>query len=124
MAKNLCTVKYVDDAGRNWAIWADKATIEVAGQGAKLGAAVTGGAYPPIPRWLKPRYVIVQNAAKTVKRRVTCYTNTCDAFSTPGTTLSMSPFRGSADAPVTFTTAKVGVSESRREPEQDDPTIS
>jgi len=124
MAKNQVTVKYVDDDGNNWAIWADKATIEVAGQGAKLGAAVTNGAYPPIPRWLKPRYAMFRGGTSDALRKVICYTDDCAAFTTAGTTLTMSTFRGTTVATETFTRAGAGYAENKRRKLVDDPTIS
>lgn len=117
------TVKYVDDQGDEWSIWADKATIEVAGQGVKLGATAADDSLPPIPRELKPRWAPFVDASNNV-RRVICYTAACAAFATPGTTLSMSLYRGSTVAPTSFTRAGKGHAERFRGKIVDAPTIS
>lgn len=124
MAKDMATVKYVDDAGNNWCILADKTTIEVAGQAAKLGATVTGGGCPPIPGWLKPRYVLARGGTSDAIRKFICYTAASAAFTTPGTTLTVQTFRGSGVATETFTTLAVGYGERKRRRNQDDPTIT
>lgn len=124
MAKDMCTVKYVDDANNEWAILADKPTIEVAGQGAKLGAAVTGGGLPRIPGWLKPRYVLAEGGTTGAIRKFICYTAACAAFTTPGTTLTVSTFRGTGVATETFTTLAEGYAERKRRTNRDDPTIT
>lgn len=124
MAKDMCTVKYVDDDGNNWCIFADKATIEATGNGAKLGATVTSGGCPPIPKWLKPRYVWAKGGVSNVHRKVICYTDTAPMFATPGTSIQMSPYRGSTVASEAFTRATETYGERKRHKKQDDPTIS
>lgn len=124
MAKDMCTVKYVDDDGGEWCIWADKATIEAAGNGADLGAAVTGGSLAPIPRWLRPRYVFATGGTSGAVRKVVCYTKTCAMFITPGTTIQMSPYRGSGVATEVFTRATQSYNERKLHKIEDDPTIS
>lgn len=124
MVKDMATVKYVDDAGNNWCILADKPTIEVAGQAAKLGATVTGGSCPKIPSWLKPRYVMARGGTTDAVRKFICYTAAAAAFTTPGTTLTVSTYRGSGVATEVFTTLAVGYGERKRRVMQDDPTIT
>lgn len=125
MAKNMVTVKYVDGANQNWCMWADKATIEATGNAAKLGATVTAGGCPPVPTWLKPRYVVVKDQATgLIFRRVVCYTATASAFTTPGTTLTMSPYRGSTVATATYETVARGHDERVRNKNTDDPTLA
>jgi len=124
LAKDMTTVKYVDDDGTEWCAWADKVTIEASGNGAKLGAAVTGGSLPPIPRWLKPRYVWAKGGTTDVLRRVVCYTKTATMFTTPATTLTMSPFRGTGVSTETFTRASQSYPERKLHKKQDDPTIA
>lgn len=123
MTKDMCTVKYVDDDGNNWCIWAEKTTIEHAGNGAKLGAAVTNGGCPPIPRSLKPRYVWAKGASG-VLRKVICYTSSAAMFTTPGTTINMSPYRGSGVADEVFTRATETYQERKLHKKMDDPTIA
>lgn len=123
MTKDMATVKYVDDDGNEWCAWAEKTTIEHAGNGAKLGAAVTGGGLSPIPAWLKPRYVWARGAGGEM-RKVICYTKTCDMFVTPGTTITMSPYRGSGVADIVFTRATQTYQERKRHKKMDDPTIA
>lgn len=124
MAKNMVTVKYVDDNGDEWSMWADKVTVEVVGQGVKLGAVAADDSLPPAPRALKPRYAWFKGGTTNVYRRVVCYTKTCDAFTTAGTTLTMSPFRGTGVATETFTRSSKGYGEHFKGKKVDAPTIS
>lgn len=123
MSKDMVTVKYVDDEGDEYCIWAERTTIEHAGNGAKLGAAVTGGSLPPIPGWLKPRYVWATGAGGE-QRKVICYTKTCDMFITPATTINMTPYRGSGVADIVFTRGTQSYAERKRHKKLDDPTIA
>lgn len=124
MAKDMCTVKYVDDDGGEWCIWADKATIEAAGNGADLGATATGGSLAPIPRWLKPRYVFAKGGTTDAVRKVICYTKNAAMFTTPGTTIQMSPYRGTGVATEVFTRDTQSYNERKYHKKGDDPTIA
>lgn len=123
MAKDMCTVKYVDDDGNEWCMFAEKTTIEHAGNGAKLGAAVTGGSLPPLPHAIRPRYVWARGASG-VLRKVICYTKTCDMFTVAGTTINMSPYRGSGVADEVFTRATESYGERKYHKKEDTPTIA
>jgi len=124
MPKDMVTVKYVDDAANEWAVWADKVTIEGTGNAAKLGATATGGGLPPMPPNIKPRFCVARGGTSDAIRKFVCYTNSCDAFTTAGTTLTASPYRGSGVATETFTTLAEGYAERKRRKLTDDPTLA
>lgn len=124
MPKDMCTVEYSDDSGNKFSCRADKATIEVAGQAAKLGAVVVSASnLPALPKSLKPRYVMMRGANSDAVRKVVCYTKDAPLF-TDGGNLTMETFRGGDGTTEVFNTIGEGYAERKRRNLTDSPTIS
>lgn len=124
MPRDMCTVQYTDDSGNHFSTRADKATIEVAGQAAKLGAVVVSSStLPALPKSLKPRYVMMRGATSDAVRKVVCYTKDAPLYASGGN-LTMETFRGADGATEVFNTVGEGYAERKRRNLTDSPTIS
>lgn len=100
-ARDLKSVVYTDDYGRDYATKMDASVF--AQVGASTDPKVGGSDYavppklPPLPAELKPRHVIV-SAAGRPKRRVVCLTKEADLFTGVETTINLPDLGGAAVA--------------------------
>lgn len=81
--RDLKSVIYTDDKGADWATKIDASVFAQTGTSTAVkvgGSDYTGSPeLPPMPKWLKPRTVVVSNATHG-KRRVVCLEPTSELY--------------------------------------------